>query len=462
MQPRIQYARTTDGFSIAFWTMGQGPAFIHTPPPISHIEAEWQFEENRRWYESLAHRRSLVRYDPRGQGLSDRDVDEISLETQILDLQAVVDRIGLQSFDLFGVLWEGPATIAYAARKPESVDNLILWCTSASGRDLSNAAMQATRSLMDLDWKTYTQMVTHVAFGWSAGDTANRFAGVIRDAITPEVLRKTASAVHMADASEDLASVACPTLVLHRREVAYPPMPAVRKLAAETPQAHLTLLEGEGQAPYVGDMDAILRAMDEFLGTAELPSVIPPTASQDPSQTRTGVFRTILFTDIEQSTSLTQRFGDAQAQELLRVHDSIVRGAVERRGGSQIKHTGDGIMASFPAASGGVNAAIEIQQALTERNAANPETPIRVRIGLNAGEPLAEEDAEGRSDLFGTAVILAARIADLAGPGEILVSDVVRQLVAGKRYMFSDRGEQVLRGFEDPVRVYEVRWTGEA
>jgi class 3 adenylate cyclase len=121
---------------------------------------------------------------------------------------------------------------------------------------------------------------------------------------------------------------------------------------------------------------------------------------------------------------------------------------------------GDGFMASFGSATKALACAVAIQKAFDDGNGKGEmgNAPIRVRIGLNAGEPIAEDDPDGRSDLFGTAVIVAARIAAQASGGEILVSDVVRQLVAGKGFLFNDRGEHALKGFEDPVRVWEVRW----
>jgi len=137
----------------------------------------------------------------------------------------------------------------------------------------------------------------------------------------------------------------------------------------------------------------------------------------------------------------------------VRAHNRLVRQALKTHGGSEIKHTGDGIMASFASASRAIAAAIAIQRGFDEHNASNPALAVRVRIGLNAGEPVAEE-----GDLFGTAVQLAARVRDHAKPGQIIASDVVRQLVAGKLFLFSDLGEVALRGFEDPVRLFELRW----
>jgi adenylate cyclase len=161
----------------------------------------------------------------------------------------------------------------------------------------------------------------------------------------------------------------------------------------------------------------------------------------------------VFFTDIEGSTSLTQRLGDAKAQELIQLHDTLVRQGLEHYGGRLVKHTGDGMMASFPTVSAALEGAIAIQRAVEERIERQPDLPLRLRMGINAGEPVEEGE-----DLFGTAVQLARRICDRAQGGEVLVSDVVRQLAAGKGFLFADRGEAALRGFEEPVRVHELRW----
>jgi len=162
---------------------------------------------------------------------------------------------------------------------------------------------------------------------------------------------------------------------------------------------------------------------------------------------------TVLFTDVEGSTDLRQRLGDAKAQELVHTHNTVVRNALKSHGGSEIKHTGDGIMASFPTASGALECAVAIQRGVATHVEEHPDAPLGVYIGLNAGEPIAEE-----KDLFGTSVDLARRICDRAEPGEILVSDVVAGLAAGKGFVFADQGEASLKGFDRPVRLYEVRW----
>ncbi len=143
----------------------------------------------------------------------------------------------------------------------------------------------------------------------------------------------------------------------------------------------------------------------------------------------------------------------------MRAHNTVVRDALHLNDGSEIKHTGDGIMASFPSASGALECALAIQQEF-EANSRDPRPatpdPIRVRIGLNAGEPVVEDE-----DLFGTAVQLARRICDYGEPGQILASNVVRELAAGKGFLFADIGEVIPKGFEEPVRLYEVRWREE-
>jgi class 3 adenylate cyclase len=238
------------------------------------------------------------------------------------------------------------------------------------------------------------------------------------------------------------------------------PFESGRELATGIPGARFLPLDGRNHVflPNEAVGAVMAKAMYEFLSEGEepAPGAEPPEA---------GAFRTVLFTDVEGSTALTQRLGDAKAREVLRAHEGIVREALQAHGGAEVKAMGDGFMASFASATRALECAIAMQRAFAAwdagvgaglappEGAASSAPTIRVRIGLNAGEPIAEE-----KDLFGTAVNMAARIAAKAEGGEILASDVVRQLVAGKGFLFSDRGEVTLRGFSCPVRLYEVRW----
>jgi len=186
------------------------------------------------------------------------------------------------------------------------------------------------------------------------------------------------------------------------------------------------------------------RPVEQFLGRiAEHPpgEVFAQTA-----------FRTILFTDMENSTALTQELGDAQAMGLLRAHDKIIRDSLAAHRGSEVKHTGDGIMASFDSVSGAVECSITIQQRFAQHNEEAPQ-PVKVRLGLNAGEPVTEDD-----DLFGAAVQLAARVCASADGEHTHASNAIRELSRGKGFVFEDRGSLTLKGFDEPIQVHEVMW----
>ena len=189
-----------------------------------------------------------------------------------------------------------------------------------------------------------------------------------------------------------------------------------------------------------GDMEGFL---GKFSGAA--PARLPESSAVDTA------VRIVLFTDLENSTAIMRRVGDLQMLALLREHNSIIREALKGHRGSEVKHTGDGIMASFVSASGAVECSIEIQRGFAARRDGDPDWPLRVRIGLTAGEPVVDH-----GDLFGTAVNLAARICTTARPDHTLVSDVVRLLCAGKPLEFASVGDTTLRGFDEPVALYEV------
>jgi len=185
------------------------------------------------------------------------------------------------------------------------------------------------------------------------------------------------------------------------------------------------------------------RAVREFLG-----QIVEPTPGDPWVAT---AFRAVLFTDIADSTSLTQRLGDARAMRIVRDHDEIVRRAIEARGGQVVKHTGDGIMASFLSVTRALETAAAMQRELAEHDRDVP-VPFKVRVGIAAGEPVTAHD-----DLFGATVQLAARLCSIAEPGATLVSGAVRELAVGKGFGFDDVGELALKGFDDPVRAYRLR-----
>lgn len=451
MEPRIQYATTADGISIAFWSLGEGAPLVHLPWfRASHVQLEWQFPEVRRWYEALASKRNLVRYDSRGIGMSFRNVTDYSLDALVSDLEAVVGRLDLERFALFGVLHNGPVAIAYAARHPEKVSHLILWSTYARAADYAESSqIRATRGFTETDWELYTETLASLRLGWGEGESTRRFATLVRESLTPQSLSAQREAFADIDVTELLPKVQAPTLVMHRRGISWLSEDVVRKVAAGIPNASLQVLDGASGAPYLGDTDAVLRAVYNFLGETYEP---PPPEKPAPPEP---ALKTILFTDIEGSTALTQRLGDSAARDILRDYERITREALVSNGGSEVKTMGDGFMATFASATRAVECAIAMQRAFEEWNHGRgvEAEHAHIRIGLNAGEPIAEHE-----DLFGTAVIVASRIADEARGGEVLAANVVRELVAGKRFRFASRGKMVLRGFDEPVEVYELLW----
>jgi class 3 adenylate cyclase len=474
MEQHVRFCTTSDSARIAYATVGQGYPLIRALGWFTHLEYEWESPLWRHTIEGLARNHLLVRYDGRGTGLSDRSVTEHSVESWVKDLEAVVDALELDRFALLGISQGGSTAISYTVRHPERVSHLVLYGSFAhwpfplenpEQRQVFESLLTLVRAGWGRNVPSFRQIFTSLFVPGGSAEQMRMFDDLQRRSCSPENAVALFRAFSQTDVTDLLPKVATPTLVVHRREDKAVPFRAGRELASAIAGARLVTLEGQNHIPLEGEeaSKALIAAIEEFVGTAMPAQAFAATAPASAPLT-------ILFTDMEGSTTLTQRLGDARAQELLRTHNRVIRDALLAHGGSETKHTGDGIMASFLSASRALQCAIAIQQALASENErllrqaqdawdtqtepveARP-VEVRVRIGLNAGEPIAEE-----SDLFGTAVQVAARVCAKAEPGQILASDVVRQLAAGKGFLFSDRGEVALRGFEDPVRLYEVRW----
>ncbi len=438
MEPRIQYAQTKDGVSIAYWTMGDGMPLVYMPPGMfSHIQLEWQHPSTRHWYEALAKGRRLVRYDGRGTGLSQRDVTGFSLDSYLTDLEAVVGRLGLRTFALWGFGDSGPVAISYAARYPERVSHLLLWCTWARTSD--PPWIDALDELMRKDWEAYTETVAHGLLGWSAAEEAGRIAALIREAVTPETALAATRAGNELDAEGLLSRVRSPTLVLHRRQTRWPEVDVARGLSSRIPDARLALLEGESPLPQLGDTEAVLEAIDEFLGEGE---------EAEPKTDLPEGMAVILFADIVESTSLTEDMGDAAFREKARELDTSLRSVIRECSGTPVegKLLGDGVLAVFTSARQAIEAALGCGRA-------GDDAGLALHLGIHAGDVIREEN-----NVYGGAVNIAARIAAASAPGEVLVSDTVRGLArTSAGVTFDDRGEHELKGVADPQRLFAVR-----
>ncbi len=445
MEPRIQYAKTKDGVSIAYWTLGEGMPFIHVPDgPWCSIRLQWLIPEFRTFYERLAEKRMLVQYDSRGSGLSQRDVTDYSLDGVLLDLDAVVDRLGVSSITLWGVAHLGPVAIAYAARHPERVSHIVLWCSWARASDIfQSSEFRALRALADNSWELYTETIAHYGFGWSAGQLARGYAAFMRESVTQEAFQAAHGAMGRFDVTSVLPQVKTPTLVLHRRQLPWVSVDVAGGLASRIPNARLALLEGESVAPALGDVEAVHSAIDEFLGEGE-------EAAEAKTELPEGM-AVILFADIANSTALTEQLGDAAFRKKARELDTSLRAIIGEFGGTPVegKVLGDGVLAVFTSARQAIDCALRC-------NSASEPQGLLLHLGIHAGDVIREGN-----NVYGGAVNIAARVAGASEPGEVLVSDTVRSLArTSAGVAFEDRGEHDLKGVADPQRLFAVRGGG--
>jgi pimeloyl-ACP methyl ester carboxylesterase len=234
-----------------------------------------------------------VQYDPRGLGLSDRSAPSYGLDALTLDLDAVVDRLAADRVALFAGVNAGPTAIAYAATRPERVSHLVLWCSSVHGDEGIGAQFDAVVGLMEQDWGLASETLAHVLRGWSAGPPARELAALLRASITPEVARAFVVEARRSDASSLLVGVRAPTLVLHRRGVTWVPVARAVDLAAGISGARLQVFEGDSMAPWVGDTESVVRAIDAFLGAPAHEE--PPRSESDNAFRCEGEYWTLAY-----------------------------------------------------------------------------------------------------------------------------------------------------------------------
>jgi class 3 adenylate cyclase len=402
---------------------------------------EWGHPIFGRIYERLAERNTLIRFDRRGTGLSERVY--AGLTSSLLDVEAVVERLNLAPFDLIGVQTGGFTVMRYALTHPDRVRRMVLIDGFARSADIAaTAQIRALLAAGQADFMMMTEMIAAGAIGPGREESKDYGAYVracINEDYFPSLGDPTDPEVQAeGDFTAELASIKTPALVIRHAGLQFITPEMSRDLAARLPNAQYAEVDGL----WADEPKALSDRVHAFLHDA-------PSSVQSTRTDESGV-RTILFTDIEGHTQMMQRLGDDAGRALLREHERITREVIARHGGAEIKTIGDAFMVSFGSVASAAQCAVDLQQAIATGRMTEP---LKIRIGLNAGEPIAED-----GDLFGSSVILASRIVAQAIGGEILVSDVVRGLLSGKPFLFSDRGEIALRGFEDPVRLYELRW----
>ncbi len=430
--PTVQYADTGEG-SIAYQVFGEGPRdLLVTPGFVSHLDLQWTVPSYARFFETLASFSRVIIFDKRGTGLSDPTQGAVRFDQRADDLVAVMDAAGSETASLMGVSEGGPLSILVAAREPERVDSLILYGTFASGDQLGGELMDA-----------FSNAIAHWGSGltssiFSSSDRSSglhrRLAAVFeRASASPGMARALVESVRAADVSDVLPTIDVPSLVIHRKDDPFAPVAWGRQMAERLPNARLVVTEGSDHLPWFGDSQSIAQAVGDFLGTHEIRKATPRKR-----------LATIMFTDIVDSTVKAVELGDDDWTELLGQHNDLMRDLLEEWRGEEVKTTGDGFLTLFDSSARAIEFVYDAMGRLSDLD-------IMIRAGVHTGEVEILGD-----DVAGQSVHLAARIAALAEPGEVLVSGSVRDLSVGSYLEFTDRGDHQLKGFPGAWRLYSA------
>lgn len=435
--PLTRYARSGD-LSIAYHVLGEGPPdLVVTPGNFSHLEFEFEWPALVHFYERLGSFARVIKFDKRGTGLSDRVAGIATLEERVDDVRAVMDAAGSERATVAGISEGGPMSILFAATYPERTQALILYGSVAYPAPLSSPAefdvwAEHVRTSFGSEGEA-RELLNLLAPSLGGDPRWIRFlARYERVAASPGAIIQLERMNSLIDVRDVLATIDVPTLVLHRKGDRGTHVEHGRYLAEHIRGAKYVELNGDDHLPWVGDADSIIDEIEEFL-----------TGVRDPSG-RNRVLATVLFTDIVGSTERALELGDRRWRELLERHYGRIRKEVERFHGREIDTIGDGFLAAFDGPARAVRCAVRIMESVGDLG-------IDVRAGLHTGEceVLGEK-------LTGVAVHVGARVASIAGSGEILVSSTVKDLVAGSGLVFIDRGTHELKGLPGEWRLFAV------
>jgi pimeloyl-ACP methyl ester carboxylesterase len=430
--PETCYARNGD-VHIAYQEFGEGETtFVGLPGIVSNIEVVWEDPESRRWLTALASFTRFVTYDKRGQGLSDRDTGVPTLDDRLGDLTAVLDAVGADRVALGGISEGGTTAAMYAATYPERVSHL---CMFGSFARQDVAAGDEFMPRWADGWGTPKTRSIAAIVPSKRGDLdflrwVNRFE---RQTTTPAGLLASWRWIREVDLRPVLEAIQCPTIVMHRSGDRLVPLPLGRYLAEHIPGARMVELDGDAHAPQWGDTEPVQSLLEEFL-----------TGHHTSAKETERVLATVLFTDIVDSTARAAALGDSTWRQVLDRHDRICESTVSDCGGRFIKGTGDGVLATFDAPARGLRCADTLLSTLADAG-------ITIRAGVHTGEVELRND-----DVSGIGVHIAARVAALAGSGELLASRTVKDLVAGSDYAFASRGVHTLKGVPEKWELLAV------
>jgi class 3 adenylate cyclase len=439
--PSTHYVKSDD-VHIAYQVIGEGTFdLLFVPGFVSNIETIWQSPEQSAFFRRLASFSRLILFDKRGTGMSDRSSQIFTLEQRMHDVQAILDAVGSKRAALFGISEGGPMSLLYTATYPDRTSALVLYGSYAK----RSWAPDYPFGWKDEQWQT---VLDDIEYHWGspqslniamrapsiAGDphTAERIASYYRASASPGAAGAILRMNREIDVRIVLPATRVPTLILHRTAEHVIDVGHARYMAQHIPGAKLIELAGEDHQPWLGDRDTVLNEVEKFLTGKH--QVLEPER----------VLATVLFTDIQGSTERAAALGDHSWRELLEAFYARVREVLKQYRGREINTLGDGFLAAFDGPARAIRCAGAIRDAVRSLN-------LEVRCGLHTGEC----EVVG-NDLAGIAVHTGARVAGLAAPGEVLVSQTVRDLVAGSGLSFEDRGIHALKGVPNEWRLFRA------
>jgi class 3 adenylate cyclase/pimeloyl-ACP methyl ester carboxylesterase len=451
MVPKTRWARTVDGASIAYQDLGEGPVVVVIHGDMSHLEVYWEQPRFARFMRRLSRNMRVLHFDKRGVGMSDRISRAPDLDTRMDDLRAVMDAAGVDRAALLGWGYGGPAlAVFFAATAPErtlavclngSIDDRrtsdFPWGMDEQEQDEVVASITAAWS----DEQKLDEAI-RAGFGDAAGDNASDdpdfrdwFARFLRFAGTPSSYAAFEQMWYETNVRGVLASVQAPTMVLYKEGgSAWASKERANFLATRIPAARLTGIPGSAPVIWIEEPEPMVTAIENFI-----------LSTQQHEAELDRALATVLFTDIVASTDTASRIGDQAWKQVAEHHHTTVRALISRYRGNELDTAGDGFYASFD----GPARAVHCAQSITE---AMPRLGLHVRAGIHTGEVALIDGKPG-----GIAVSIGARIAGKAQPSEVLVSQTVRDLVAGSALKFEDRGTHDLKGVPGRWHLYAAR-----
>jgi class 3 adenylate cyclase len=447
--PEIRYAKSGD-VSIAYQAFGEGPIdLVFAPGFVSNIELGWQVPGRAEFLRALASFARVIQFDKRGTGMSDPVADSLALETRMDDVRVVMDAAGSERGVLLGIDSGGTMSAVFAATYPERTVGLILFGTSARTLWAPDHPWGPTEQehLRMIDryerlWGS-TELSTEILARYSPSapqddETIRLWSTYFRQSASPGTFASFERMNMLIDIRDVLPAIHVPTLVAHRVGDRVVDVDAGRFIAERIRGARFVELAGSDHSPFA----AGATGEGELVETARMFLDALPAAGETPYRDR--ILTTILFTDIVGSTAKAAELGDARWNELLEQHNALIRQLLAQGRGVEVETAGDGFFATFDGPARAIRCAQEIVRAVAELG-------IEIRAGLHTGE---SEQVDGK--VGGIAVHIGARVAAEAGPGEVLVSGTVKDLVAGSGLEFEERGTRELKGVPGAWQLYAV------